>query len=485
MKNTSHRITSIKMSVIAIILLLGVIGFLSLPSSFKKVNANASGPPGSFTNAPGEGNCSACHGDFPVNSGSGNVTIEGVPANYEPNQAIEITVTVNQKDAVIYGFQLTAIDDAESMVGTFTLPSESPAQTQIVEGFVDAGVRSYVEHTLSGTSPTTFGTKSWTFTWTAPSTDAGNVTFYAAGNGANSDGGTTGDRIYTTSVTSSSAPSGATPFDFDGDSKTDVSIFRPAPGQWWYLRSSDLTNAAFAFGTSSDKLVPADFTGDGVTDVAFWRESTGEWFILRSEDSSFFGFPFGTSGDIPAPGDFDGDGVADAAVFRPSTATWFIQRSSDGGTTITPFGSAEDRPTIADYDGDGKDDIAIFRPSVSQWWQLRSTAGTIAYQFGASGDKTIQGDYTGDGKADVGIFRPSTGQWLILRSEDTTFFGFPFGTSTDIPSPGDYDGDGTFDAAVFRPSTNTWFYNGSTSGNVQLNFGIANDIPIPNVYSVE
>ena len=282
-----------------------------------------------------------------------------------------------------------------------------------------------------------------------------------------------------------SSSTSSTAFDFDGDGKTDVSIFRPDAGQWWYLRSSDLNNAAFAFGTSSDKLVPADFTGDGITDVAFWRESTGEWFILRSEDSSFFGFPFGTSGDIPAPGDFDGDGIADAAVFRPSTATWFIQRSSDGGTTITPFGVAEDRPTIADYDGDGKDDIAIFRPSVSEWWQLRSQDGVIAYQFGASGDKTIQGDYTGDGKADVGIFRPSTGNWLILRSEDTSFFGFPFGTSTDIPSPGDYDGDGTFDAAVFRPSTNTWFYSGSTSGNVQLNFGIDGDIPIPNVYSVQ
>ena len=286
-------------------------------------------------------------------------------------------------------------------------------------------------------------------------------------------------------VIAKASSGGSTKFDFDGDSKTDISIFRPAPGQWWYLRSSDLSNVAFAFGTSSDKLVPADYTGDGKTDVAFWRESTGEWFILRSEDSSFFGFPFGASGDIPAPGDFDGDGKADAAVFRPSSATWFIQRSSDGGTTITPFGIAEDRPTIADFDGDGKDDIAIYRPSVSQWWQLRSSAGTIAYQFGASGDKTIQGDYTGDGKADVGIFRPSTGNWLILRSEDTSFFGFPFGTSTDIPSPGDYDGDGKTDAAVFRPSTNTWFYNGSTSGNVQLNFGVAGDIPIPNVYSVD
>ena len=87
--------------------------------------------------------------------------------------------------------------------------------------------------------------------------------------------------------------------------------------------------------------------------------------------------------------------------------------------------------------------------------------------------------------ADLAIWRPSTGQWLILRSEDSSFYGFPFGTSTDIPSPGDYDGDGQFDAAVFRPSTNTWFYNGTTSGNVQLNFGVSGDVPIPNVYSVE
>jgi hypothetical protein len=275
-----------------------------------------------------------------------------------------------------------------------------------------------------------------------------------------------------------------TVFDFDGDSKTDVSIFRPSLGQWWYLRSSDLDNRAFAFGLSTDKLVPADYTGDGKTDIAFFRPSTNEWFILRSEDSSFYGFPFGASGDIPAPGDFDGDGKADAAVFRPSTATWFIQRSSDNGTTIQGFGIPEDKPTVADFDGDGKDDIAIFRPSVSQWWQLRSSAGTIAYAFGTTGDKTVQGDYTGDGKADVAIFRPSSGSWFVLRSEDSSFYSVPFGLSTDIPTPGDYDGDGKTDTAVFRPSTNTWFYQGTTSGSNQIGFGQTGDIPIPNSYSV-
>lgn len=272
------------------------------------------------------------------------------------------------------------------------------------------------------------------------------------------------------------------PFDFDGDSKTDISIFRPDRAEWWFLRSSDNGNNAVQFGQTTDKLVPADFTGDGKTDVAFWRETTGEWFILRSEDSSFYGFPFGTSGDIPTPADFDGDGIADAAVFRPSSGTWFISRSSDGGTDIIGFGISEDKPAVADYDGDGKADIAIYRPSNSQWWIFRSQDGLIALQFGMSGDKTVQGDYTGDGKADVAFWREVTGEWFVIRSEDDSFFGFPFGSNGDVPSPGDYDGDGTFDAAVFRPSNNTWYLRGSTSGTQIVGFGINNDVPLPSVF---
>ena len=273
-------------------------------------------------------------------------------------------------------------------------------------------------------------------------------------------------------------------FDFDGDQKTDVSIFRPDLGQWWYSRSTDGGNNAFQFGQSTDAPTPADYTGDGKTDITFWRNSS-ELYILRSEDSTFFAYPFGASGDIPAPGDFDGDGKDDFAVFRPSTSNWFINRSSDGQTEVVNFGISEDQPTIADFDGDGKDDIAIYRPSVSQWWQLRSTAGTIAYQFGTTGDKAVPGDYTGDGKADVALWRESSGEWLILRSEDSSFFGFPFGSVGDVPTPGDYDGDGVIDAVVFRPSDNVWYKQQTTNGFEAVGFGIAGDLPLPNTYVVE
>ncbi|HSK74121.1 MAG TPA: VCBS repeat-containing protein, partial [Pyrinomonadaceae bacterium] len=230
-------------------------------------------------------------------------------------------------------------------------------------------------------------------------------------------------------------------FDFDGDGRTDFSVFRPSTGEWWYMQSSDGNDRSFPFGTSTDRIVPADYTGDGVTDIAFFRPSTNQWFILRSENLSFFSVTFGAAGDIPVPADFDGDGEGDLAVFRPSESNWYINRSS-GGLTIVRFGTDSDFPVPADYDGDGAADLAVFRPSVGEWWILRSSDGeSRAFRFGSSTDKPVPADYTGDGRADIAFYRPSTGEWFVLRSEDNSFYSAPFGESGDIPVPGDYDGD--------------------------------------------
>ncbi|HUR97099.1 MAG TPA: FG-GAP-like repeat-containing protein [Pyrinomonadaceae bacterium] len=302
----------------------------------------------------------------------------------------------------------------------------------------------------------------------------------AVGDGAgNGTFGFTAARFLTT-------PFSKAPFDFDGDGKTDIGIFRPlgSASEWWINRSSTGLTFALQFGASTDKLAPADYTGDGKTDIAFFRPSTGQWFVLRSEDFSFFALPFGTNGDIPVPADYDADGKADFAVFRPGTSTWFISQSSGAPTRIEQFGTSGDQPVVADYDGDGKADVAIFRPAAggAEWWISRSTGGVLALQFGASTDKAVQGDYTGDGKTDIAIWRPSTGQWLILRSEDFSFFGFPFGAAGDIVAPGDYDGDGKFDATVFRPSNSTWFIGRTTAGTQIVQFGATGDRPIPNSF---
>ena len=179
-----------------IIVFVGIVLFVSLLSGGQKSIASSSGPSPSHTNAPGEDNCTTCHVDFPVNSGSGSVSISGVPKIFLPGQQISIKVTASQEDGVNYGFQLTAIDDLGRSAGTWTL--KDPVQTQIVEGPVKGNLRQYVEHTSAGIVPTMFGSKSWTFIWNAPEQFIGKVSFYASGNAANGSGGTDGDYIYTT-----------------------------------------------------------------------------------------------------------------------------------------------------------------------------------------------------------------------------------------------------------------------------------------------
>ena len=263
-----------------------------------------------------------------------------------------------------------------------------------------------------------------------------------------------------------------TPFDFDGDGKTDISIFRPAGGEWWMQRSSGGI-FALQFGSSTDQTVPGDYTGDGKTDIAVWRPASGEWFILRSEDLSYYAFPFGTDGDIPVPADFDGDGKSDAAVFRPSNSSWYIQKSS-GGVSIQTFGQSGDKPVTADYDGDGKTDIAVYRATDGVWHLLRSREGYTSRQYGIASDKPVPADYDGDGKTDLAIYR--SGEWWISRSTggDMTV---QFGLTADKPTPADFDGDGRADIAVYRE--NVWYLQQSTAGFFATQFGLANDVPVP------
>ncbi len=167
--------------------------------SGRSVHAFVSGPPASHTDAPGEDNCTECHTTFALNSGNGNVTITGLPDTYMPNQPVAVTVTVNHPNGFLYGFQVTALDSMNHPAGA--LAATDSVNTQAITGDVNSETRSYIEQTQQGAFPVEFDRRSFTFNWTAPSSDVGPVTFYAAGNGANGDGDSTGDYIYTTQVT--------------------------------------------------------------------------------------------------------------------------------------------------------------------------------------------------------------------------------------------------------------------------------------------
>jgi hypothetical protein len=215
------------------------------------------------------------------------------------------------------------------------------------------------------------------------------------------------------------------------------------------------------FGTSISRIArakaSADFDGDLRTDISVFRPSTGVWYVAHSSNGTFRIQGFGVVGDIPTAEDFDGDNISDIGVFRPSNGVWYYYRSSDNSVGIVPFGTNGDIPAAGDYDGDAKADLVVFRPSTGTWWVLPTLAGSpYSLQFGVDGDTPVVGDYDGDGKFDIAVWRGSTGVWYWKNSFDDTFAQRPFGSTGDVPAQGDFDNDGRTDVAVFRPSTGVW-----------------------------
>ncbi len=162
----------------------------------------STGAPAGFNGAPSaNGNCTACHFSFPVNSGTGDVAINA-PTTFVPGETITFTVSVDNTTPPLaggtgrrQGFQVSVEDDGGD-VGTLVIAD--PVNTQFASG--DAN---YVTHTAAGNQRT-----SWTVRWTAPDDAPNAVTIYAAGNAGNGGDGPAGDYIYTDAAVMTQASGG-------------------------------------------------------------------------------------------------------------------------------------------------------------------------------------------------------------------------------------------------------------------------------------
>ena len=268
--------------------------------------------------------------------------------------------------------------------------------------------------------------------------------------------------------------------DFDGDGKTDLSVFRSGT---WYLNESTAGFVAFGWGAASDTLTPGDFDGDGKTDAAVFRANADpaqpDFYILNSNGFTVTGASWGIAGDIPVVADYNNDGKSDIAVYRPSNNTWYVLNSG-GGATTTVFGQAGDVPVAGNFGGSANADLTVFRSSTNSWVTQINGGGTLNFVHGQAGDILVPADYDGDNIDDRAVFRPSTGQWFVLKSTDGTVSITSWGNSTDVPVPGDYDGDGKDDLAVYR--NGQWWLNRSTAGTTVQSFGLAGDTPVPRRY---
>lgn len=291
-----------------------------------------------------------------------------------------------------------------------------------------------------------------------------------------------------------------TRLDFDGDGKTDAVILELQQSAgiyrdlvWHVLRSSDGMLSITQWGRSDDVPVPFDYDGDRKTDLSVWRSYVSGiawWFTLQSSTGLMSATPWGSSArhfgapidDPRAAADFDGDGRVDLAVYRwpggfanYGPNVWYVKRSSDGVIVGQPWGLSDDFPIDfprpGDYDGDGHADFGAQRYTGGGklFHLLQSSKGFAAIFFGAGG--TAIGDYDGDGRDDLADIQSGSGLyvWYVRASSDDSLHSTVWGApGIDRPTPGDYDGDGKLDVAVWRYAAHTFYILRSSDGGLTV-----------------
>jgi hypothetical protein len=183
--------------------LIGSLCFILLSSSYS-LQDDPDGKAGA-SGAPGETTCNDtdCHNSFAVNSGTGSISISSpdlIDWSYVPGTTYTLSVTVEQSAINLFGLCFEALKPNGDNAGTLHAGIGTQIKNKTIGGFQRKSI------THNNNTGATSNTHTFTFTWDAPTTDIGDITFYAAGLAANGDDHESDDRVYSTSqvVTASS-----------------------------------------------------------------------------------------------------------------------------------------------------------------------------------------------------------------------------------------------------------------------------------------
>jgi uncharacterized protein (TIGR03437 family) len=292
--------------------------------------AHYDGPDVRHTGAPGDivNSCATtqCHTNptltvgGPVNAYGGNVTATfSTGSTYTPGGApITITVTASDPVNTHFGFQMTArlaSNPSSGQAGTFN-PGSNPNITVLCDdnnfrptkGCAAANPVEFIEHYFDAYTLVYKTSQSYTFTWTPPATNVGNVNFYVAGNVVNYDGVQDApDHVYTASYvltpfipfTCTNTTQPTITFVDSASSYGGYPYF--ASGTWLEIKGTNLADPADPrmSSPSPGQWTAADFNGanaptvlDGVSvsingkPAYVWYLSPGQLNVQAPEDTA-------------------------------------------------------------------------------------------------------------------------------------------------------------------------------------------------------
>jgi hypothetical protein len=175
---------------------LAISAIIALDSQYNLAvsDSNGASMPASGDPASSGATCdqSGCHqGNAPFTPPSDAIVIKDATNTTKVSSYVAgTTYKVNVKlysITQVGGFQLTVEDAANAHKGTLVAGVDSKLKPNA----------NYVTHSFTSLGG---NTKTWTFDWTAPSVSSGNLTFYAAFNRADGNGGQSFDSIGKTSL---------------------------------------------------------------------------------------------------------------------------------------------------------------------------------------------------------------------------------------------------------------------------------------------
>jgi hypothetical protein len=262
--------------------------------------------------------------------------------------------------------------------------------------------------------------------------------------------------------------------DFDGDMRSEITVYNVTTGLWASLTSSTGFTGATNRIWGGSMIAPGDYDGDGRGDLVTFERTRSSFeptsfyvttsstlftktIVLRMNDLGLSADPW-----VPAPGDYDGDGKTDFVMYNPPTHSWVMRLSGEGYAFSRSFSYGSGDAVPADYDGDGKTDVATYDGATGHWSVRLSSTNDVNSQMvevGGPGWMPMAADYDGDGRADFVVYNTSTGQWygLLSSANYTTTINVAWGGTGYTPAKGDYDGDGKADLALYVASTGNWY----------------------------
>jgi Lectin C-type domain/FG-GAP-like repeat/RTX calcium-binding nonapeptide repeat (4 copies) len=295
-------------------------------------------------------------------------------------------------------------------------------------------------------------------------------------------------------------------FDYNGDGKEDLFLYRPGRGAASVARSNgdgtfttvyDVVDdgsvglngiGSFDLLSSADQVLAFDYNRDGKEDLFLYRPGRGAASVARSNGDGTFttvydvvddgsvglngigGFDLLSSADQVLAFDYNGDGKEDLFLYRPGRGAASVARSNGDGTFTTVYDvidngsaglngiggfdllSSADQVLAFDYNGDGKEDLFLYRPGRGAASVARSNGdgtfttvydvidngsaglnGIAGYDFLSTNDRALAFDYNGDGYQDLVLYRiGQAGIWIARSNGDGSFTSV--NVSSDVSS---------------------------------------------------